>query len=301
MERIKIFDEELPVKDYYCSDSPTKLRKTKPTLRLYIKLTDQCFANCKFCANSQSKDFGTIDLEKLAFVISYLKEKDILHGISITGGEPMTNPTKLFQVLDLIYKIDEDMEVAISTNGYNCREFKNYDKVNKLESIHISRHHYDDRKNESIFHSKKIATTEDIIDLEHHLKDKKIININTIIMQSGINSLDEIKKMLTYVGDLGVYKTGFVSLMKCNPYAEREFINFNSIFENLDENFFPGHHFYSKEYCECIDGIYLTEHNKLVEYYARMVKDCNCPYTTQLVYTSDNKLTAGFGKKVLWK
>ena len=86
MERIKIFDEELPVKDYYCSDSPTKLRKTKPTLRLYIKLTDQCFANCKFCANSQSKDFGTIDLEKLAFVISYLKEKDILHGISITGG-----------------------------------------------------------------------------------------------------------------------------------------------------------------------------------------------------------------------
>lgn len=151
MERIKIFDEKLPVKDYYCSDSPTKLRKTKPSLRLYIKLTDQCFANCQFCANSQSKDFGTIDLEKLAFVISYLKEKEILHGISITGGEPMTNPTKLFQVLDLIYKIDEDMEVAISTNGYNCREFKNYDKVNKLESIHISRHHYDDRKKRKYF------------------------------------------------------------------------------------------------------------------------------------------------------
>ena len=78
MERIKIFDEKLPVKDYYCTDSPTKLRKTKPSLRLYIKLTDQCFANCKFCANEQNKDFGTIDLEKLAFIISYLKEKEIL-------------------------------------------------------------------------------------------------------------------------------------------------------------------------------------------------------------------------------
>lgn len=301
MERIKILDEELPVKDYYCSDSPTKLRRTKPSLRLYIKLTDQCLANCKFCANGQSKDFGSIDLDKLAFIISYLKDKNILHGISITGGEPMTNPDTLFQMLDLIYQIDEHMEVAISTNGYNCKEFKKYNKVNQLESIHISRHHYDDKKNQDIFGTNTIATTTDIMDLQQRLKDKKIININTMIMKSGINSLDEIKKMLTYVGDLEVYKTGFVSLMKCNPYAEREFINFNSIFENLDSSFFPGHHFYSKEYCECVDGIYLTEHNKLVEYYARMIKECDCPYTTQLVYTSDNKLTAGFGKKVLWK
>lgn len=28
---------------------------------------------------------------------------------------------------------------------------------------------------------------------------------------------------------------------------------------------------------------------------------CDCPYINQLVYTSDNKLTAGFGKKVLCK
>ena len=120
-------------------------------------------------------------------------------------------------------------------------------------------------------------------------------------MKSGINSLEEIKNMLTYVGDIGVYKTGFVSLMKCNSYAEKEFINFNDLFSHLDDDFFPGHHFYSREYCECVDGIYLTKHHKLVEYYARMVKDCECPYTTQLVYTSDNKVTAGFGKKVLLK
>ena len=100
---------------------------------------------------------------------------------------------------------------------------------------------------------------------------------------------------------IGVYKTGFVSLMKCNSYAEKEFINFNDLFSHLDDNFFPGHHFYSREYCECVDGIYLTKHHKLVEYYARMIKDCECPYTTQLVYTSDNKVTAGFGKKVLLK
>ena len=44
-----------------------------------------------------------------------------------------------------------------------------------------------------------------------------------------------------------------------------------------------------------------TDKDKMVEFYARMVKDCSCPYTTQLVYKSDNKVTAGFGKKVLLK
>ena len=45
----------------------------------------------------------------------------------------------------------------------------------------------------------------------------------------------------------------------------------------------------------------LLNPNKLVEYYVRMVKDVDCPYTTQLVYTSDNKVTSGFGKKILLK
>ena len=51
----------------------------------------------------------------------------------------------------------------------------------------------------------------------------------------------------------------------------------------------------------CVDGVYLTDKDKMVEFYAGMVKECQCPYTTQLVYTSDNRVTAGFGKKLLYK
>lgn len=100
---------------------------------------------------------------------------------------------------------------------------------------------------------------------------------------------------------VGVYKNGFVSLMKCNQFSRDHFINFNDIFRALDESFYLGHHFYNGEYCECVDGVYLTDKDKMVEFYARMVKDCECPYTTQLVYTSDNRVTAGFGKKLLYK
>lgn len=301
MNKITLFNEELLVRDSLCGPTKESRYEVNPSLRLYIKLTDACNAKCAFCANETCKDFGTIDFQKLEFVIRYLKEQNRLHGISITGGEPMVNPEKMNTLLNLIWSIDKDTEVAISTNGFNLREFTQMDQVNNLESIHISRHHYDDKINQVIFGTDTVATTDDIMFLQDFLSDKQILNINTLVMKGYIENLAEIKKMLDYVGDTGVYKTGFVSLMKCNDYSRDHFINFNDIFDNLDSNFLLAHHFYSGEYCECIDGIYTSKHAKMVEFYARMVKECSCPYTTQLVYTTDNKVTAGFGKKVLYK
>ncbi len=301
MQTINIFGQDLLVRDEACTCSPDKVIKGLPSLRLYIKPTDSCNASCLFCANEQSKDFGTINLKKLEYVISYLKEHHILHGISITGGEPMMNPDIIFKILDMAYRIDPNMEVQVSTNGYNLLRFLDYQDVNKLESIHISRHHYDDEKNKEIFHSSTIATTEDIARLQEELDDKRIININTIVMKDYISNLREIRRMLDYASRIGVYKVGFVSLMKCNQFAKDHFINFNDIFSHLDKDFIVGHHFYNAEYCECIDGLYLSEYKRLIEFYARMVKESTCPCTNQLVYTSDNRVTAGFGKKLLYK
>ncbi len=301
MRKIELFNEELIVRDSLCGPSPTSVFKVEPSLRLYIKVTDFCNANCKFCANGSCTDFGKIDLNKLEFVIRYLYDKNRLHSISLTGGEPMINPELVYNILNLIWKIDKKIEVQISTNGLNLREISQMDDVNNLESIHISRHHYDDSKNIEIFGTDKIATTSDIMFLQEKLINKKIININTVAIKDYIDNLKEIKRMLDYVGNIGVYKNGFVSLMKCNDYSCKKFINFNNIFNNLDDNFLLTHRFYSGEYCECIDGIYASSNAKFVEFYARMVKDCQCSYVNQLVYTSDNKVTSGFSGKVLYK
>ena len=301
MKNIELFNEEIFVRDSLCGPTPTSRYEVEPALRLYIKVTDYCNANCKFCANGSCTDFGKIDLEKLEFVIRYLKDNNRLHSISLTGGEPMINPDLVNKILNLIWSIDSRIEVQISTNGLNLREISNFDNPNNLESIHISRHHYDDNKNIEIFDSNSIATTSDIMFLQKFLTNKKIININTVSIKGYIDNLKEIKNMLDYVGETGVYKNGFVSLMKCNQYAEEHFININDIFNNLDSNFLITNRFYSSEYCECIDGIYTSSNGKFVEFYARMVKECNCPYVNQLVYTSDNKVTAGFSGKVLYK
>ena len=302
MQTINLFGHNVIVRDSLCSTIKNdNSGMVKPSLRLYIKLTDACNAECLFCANRDYRDFGTIDFRKLEYVIRYLLNKGVLHGISITGGEPMVNPERLDTLLNLIYSIDSNLEVAISTNGYKLREFAKMKYVNYLESIHISRHHYDDEVNYSIFGSRDVASTEDIMYLQDRLEDKRIINVNTLVMKGYIEDLNGIKQMLNYVGNVGVYKNGFVSLMKCNQYSRDHFINFNDIFNNLDESFYLGHHFYSGEYCECVDGMYIGSRDRMVEFYARMVKDCDCPYTTQLVYTSDNKVTAGFGKKLIYK
>lgn len=300
MKNIELFGQNLNVRDYICSNRQDLTLTASPSLTLYIKITDSCNANCLFCANECSKDFGNIDFKKLEYVIRYLLFKNILHGISITGGEPMTNPSKLNSLLNLIWDIDPSIEVAVSTNGLNIRDFLTFDQVNKLNSIHISRHHYSDDENDKIFGA-KMATSADIEYLQKHLLDSKIVNINTMIMKSGIHDLESIKRNLEFVGSIGVYKNGFVSLMKNNEYSKENFINFNDIFNNLDDSFLLAHRFYNKDYCECVDGLYLSDKYKFVEFYARMVKDCECPYTTQLVYTSDNRLTAGFGKKLIFK
>ena len=301
MKKIELFNEEIFVRDSLCGPTPTSRYEVEPALRLYIKVTDYCNANCKFCANGSCTDFGKIDLEKLEFVIRYLKDNNRLHSISLTGGEPMINPDLVNKILNLIWSVDSRIQVQISTNGLNLKEISNFDNPNNLESIHISRHHYDDSKNIEIFDSNSIATTSDIMFLQEFLTNKKIININTVSIKGYIDNLNEIKNMLDYVGETGVYKNGFVSLMKCNQYAEEHFININDIFNNLDSNFLITNRFYSSEYCKCIDGIYTSSNAKFVEFYARMVKECNCPYVNQLVYTSDNKVTAGFSGKVLYK
>ena len=298
MKKLKIFDSEVLVKDYYCTDSEnSELLCDYPSLRLYVKLTDKCIANCNFCVNKCSPDYGKIDIDKLMYVINYLYDNRILSGVSFTGGEPLLEMDLLFKIIDKIYEINPEIEVQINTSGYNLRELANYDQKDKLESIHISHHHYNEEINQKIFGSKLVANGDDIMYLQDSLIDKKIININTIIMKGYIDTLEEIKKNLDYVGDIGVYKNGFISLIKCNDFSKEHFLNFNDMFTNLDKDFFKGHHFYSKKCCECQDGIYLSSNNKFVEFYARMVKECNCPYVTQLVYTSDNRLTKGFGKE----
>ena len=87
--------------------------------------------------------------------------------------------------------------------------------------------------------------------------------------------------------------------MKINDYSKENFVDFNDVFEKDKMNPSTFVHFYDSNICECINGVYISKEGKFIEWYARMTKELKCDYTRQFVYTSDNKLTTGFGKEII--
>ncbi len=299
-EEIELFNKKVLLRKYICTNDKNRTIESKPRLKLTIKLTDSCNCSCPFCSNKNMKDFGEIDFKKIEKVIRELDRTGLLTRISITGGEPMLYPEELNRLINLIISIDDKIDIGVTTNGFNLRMFADFDNVEKIEGLHISRHHYDDGINRKIFNNDCIATSDDIKFLQSKLKDKLIININTVLVKGYIDNFEEVKKMCEYVDNLGVKRIGIISLLRLNDYSKEHFVNFNDIFKNNDGSFFIGHHLCNYDYCNCIDGIYSSENNNIIEFYARVVEEKKCPYVTSLVYTTDNKLKTGFEGETIY-
>ena len=297
-EEIEIFGEKIRIKNYLCSSNPNKIKRQNAKLNLYIKINDACNAKCEFCSNRDMQDMGNINLEKLEYVLDYLNKRNLLNRISITGGEPMLKLDLLNKVANLIFKVIPNAMVTINTNGFNLRRVVNLDSINKIEGIHISRHHYEDELNKQIF-KMDVATKEDIEYVMSNVTNKKLLRLNCLLIKDYIDKPEEVEKYLEFASELGIFRVGFVSLMKVNGYCKENYINFNSVFKKEIMNPKTIAHFYDMNICECINGVYISKKGKFVEWYARMTKELNCEYSRQFVYTSDNKLTTGFGKAII--
>ncbi len=296
-ELIRLFGQDVKIKNYLCGQDPNLCYQDHVTLNLYVKINDACNGNCEFCSNRGLRDDGKLDLEKLRSTLIYLHDKGILNRISVTGGEPLLNPKLLNDTLNLIFSVDKQALVTFNTNGCNLSQVLDFDAIDKVEGIHISRHHYDDDKNRGIFGC-DVATYDDIESIMNKSKNKKLLRLNCLLMKDYIDSPDEIRKYLEHASDLGVFRVGFVSLMKVNDYCRNHFVDFNDVFDTIPNSKNVSHH-YDKNICECLNGVYVSDSGKFMEYYARMSKDAECDYARQLVYTSDNRLTTGFGKASL--
>lgn len=296
-EMIRLFGHDVKVKNYMCSSNPNSYHQNHVAINLYVKINDACNGQCQFCSNCDLKDNGKLDLEKLRSTLIYLCDQEILNRISITGGEPLLNPELLNDTLNVIFSVNDQAHVTFNTNGYNLSAVLEFDAIDKVEGIHISRHHYDDSKNASIFGC-DVATIDDISHVMDKAQNSKLLRLNCLLMKDYIDNPREVRNYLEHASDLGIFRVGFVSLMKVNDYCRSHFVDFNDIFDSIINSKKTSHH-YDKDICECINGIYVADSGKFLEYYARMTKENNCDYARQLVYTSDNRLTTGFGKASL--
>ena len=297
-ETIELFGQKVDVKSNDCVPKGETPSKNHMKLNLYIKVTDMCNGKCSVCSNHGNEKNSSIDYQKLKYVIEYLDSKNLINRIGITGGEPFLDINKLNRVLNTIFEAKKDAVVTINTNGFRIKECLDLDSINKIYGIHISRHHYDDRINNEFF-GIKTASKKDISSVMEKSINKKLIRLNCLLMKSYINNLDKVQKYLEMASKLGIFRCGFVSLMPINEESIKEFIDFNDIFSKLPQRFLKTGNLCDLAICECSNGIYLANNGNIVEYYSRMTKELNCPYTRQFVYTSDNHLTVGFNKKPL--
>ena len=298
---IELFGKKLAVKSQICSPDGLHYRQKKDPLRLQLSISPSayCPAACPFCVAGQPKSRDKVDLNKLETVLRRLKERDLVRGVKITGGEPFSDVILLDEVLCLLYEVFGDsLEAAISTNGYRLAEMHRLRKLELLETIHISRHHYDDGRNRALFGGGPVPDGHELREIMDTVSYKDLFVFNCMLLRDEIGTPEEARRFLDFAIETGAPKVGFVTCMPCNDYAREQAVPYESVIRRDDPSLLFVRHFYDHEACHCSDGVYLSPEGRLIEFYGRSTAQ-TCTYCRGLSYETDNRLHAGFGGEIL--
>ena len=300
---INILGKPITVKNYICSADGINY-KEKPEnikLQLFVNMLTFCPANCRFCVAKNTKQQKKIDIDKFKSVMKLLKAEDRIRGIKITGGEPFYDIELLNEVISAIYDIfGYQMEVAISTNGTGLENLKKIKDLEHIETIHLSRHHYDDNVNRELFGNRKNIPDKKLLkDIIGSVSYKDIFVLNCILLKDYINSPEEAHKFMDFAIDIGAPKVGFMTCSPVNGYAKEQSIPYEAVIKEDDPALLFTRGFFDYDYCHCSDGVYSSEDGRIVEFYGKSTKMEDYAYCRGLVYDADDHLKDGFGGNII--
>jgi Predicted Fe-S oxidoreductases len=302
-KEICIFGKTLPVKNYICSKNGcpyTEKNEDPPKIQLSITPTSFCAASCPFCvAASTISNQRFLDIKKLENVLVELNHMNVVRGINITGGEPFTDIDLLDEIVNLVFDIfGPEIQLSINTNGIGLNKLDKIRRYLFIDTIHISRHHYDDARNRDYFHL-NVPTEEELTEIVGKVKDKRLFVFNCLLLADGIGSKEEVKRFLDFSDRVGVPKVGFVTPMDINPYTKKNQVSYKAVFDTDDPDFLFTNKYKDLKFCECQDGIYVTKEGRLVEFYGRETGYGTGEFARGLVYTADNQLKSGYGENAI--
>ena len=300
---INILGKPITVKNYICSADGINY-KEKPEnikLQLFVNMLTFCPANCRFCVAKNTKQQKKIDIDKFKSVMKLLKAEDRIRGIKITGGEPFYDIDLLNEVISAIYDIfGYETEVAISTNGTGLENLKKIKDLEHIETIHLSRHHYDDNVNRELFGNiKNIPDKKSLKNIIDSVAYKDIFVLNCILLKDYINSPEEAHKFMDFAIDIGAPKVGFMTCSPVNGYAKEQSIPYEAVIKEDDPALLFTRGFFDYDYCHCSDGVYSSEDGRIVEFYGKSTKMEDYAYCRGLVYDADDHLKDGFGGNII--
>lgn|GEM_PF-1183495 len=299
VKEVNIFGKSVRLKNYGCSQDggPYPEKEMPLKMKLSICPTQFCAGGCPFCVAAKTiSRKGFLDIEKLRTALLELKRSEIVSNISITGGEPFTDVIILNEIVEMIFEIfGLEIQLSINTNGIGLGELSKIKKYLFIDTIHISRHHYDDDINRRYFNL-DVPTEEELTEIVGGVKDKRLFVFNCLLLKDGIGTKEEAKKFMEFADRVRVPKVGFVTVMPINPYTEMNRVSYRDVLDREDPEILFRKCFTDFEYCHCTDGIYAAESGRIVHFYGRETEFGGPDYARGLIYTPDNALRTGFGE-----
>lgn len=304
MQTIRIGNQSFEIKDYYCSPDQQYFPKRDGRLWLYVHLTDVCPAACPFCVNPGRKS-GTTPFDIRAYETILRKIRPHIHGVSFTGGEPMLTPELLDEAVHVTSEVmDEvlpdtsdlpghEVEIDMVTNGIHLEKIPELHSIDRLDSIHISRHRIDDGENSRLM-GIRTPSLDSIRQMMSRLHDPGQVVFNCLLSKQGIHSAETIAAYLEMAAETGVLNSSFIGIMPVNAYCIQERVDPGTLDLSRDPRFHVWNHFHDYDYCSCSSGHYHAR-ARYVRFYYRAVGTRTAPYSRQIVYTHDNRLLKGFG------
>ena len=295
MKAIKIGDQELNIKDYFCAHDDDYISREDGKLWLYVNLTDICNGSCPFCINpAVGHGANTVDPLLFRDVLSQIRA--YVYGVSITGGEPFLFPALANEVIGIVHEVcGISVEKDIVTNGTNFNDVMSDLDLRHLDSVHLSRHMITDADNDKIF-GFTTARARDISEVLMKMDDPALIVLNCVMMSGGVDSTERMSDFLEFASELGVRNVSFIGLSRHNRFCSEHYFDPDKMEISEDSRFHVWNKYCDHEYCSCSSGSYDAKNGSIRFYYRRVGAE-KAPYARQLVYTADNRLLAGFAGK----
>lgn len=295
---ISVLGHPLRVKNYICSPDGKNYRvKDKSRIQLSIIPTSFCPCRCPFCiAHARRNNKAVLDIKKLETTLRRLKAEDSIRGIKITGGEPMLHPELTSDIIDMIYDIwgDEYFEVSLDTCGVDLKGLMDIKKLSRLDQVHISRHHYDDEINKSIFNG-PVPGMKELKEAIGSVSYKDLFIVNCMLMKDYIGTTEEVHKYLDHAIDIGFGKVSFITGNPINSFISEQALDYEALIKEDDSSFMFTRGFFDYDICRCRDGVYVSDAGDIIEFYGRCTLKDGEDYARGLVYWPDNRLTIGYG------
>ena len=297
---LQIGGSRIACKDYECSQDEVYLPKKKLRLWLYITLTEACPAGCPFCVCSAAggKTGKHIDPEKLRRAL--LKISSFVSGVSITGGEPMTDIPLLQEAIRAVQAtIPPEVELDMVTNGFNIGKLPELRGLARIATVHVSRHAAEDGQNAELMRWKDAPSAEVLRKVFSSLPDPGMTVMNCVLQKPGVHDMDSVREYLEMAARIGAANVSLIGMFPANAWCQENYVSPLDLDFAGDSRFTVWNHFHDHDYCRCSTGDYQVKAG-YVRYYFR------CPGKTpgpevcrQLVYGADNILRAGFGNAAI--